>query len=43
MFLIYQGKQNGSVLITNKQYMEQFERTQILPVSKSTAKQQKIA
>jgi len=30
--ITYQGKQNGSVLLTNKWYLKQLERTQILPI-----------
>jgi len=38
--LTYQGKQNGSVLSTNNQCMEQLERTQILPMQNVWAAQQ---
>jgi len=38
---IYQGKHNGSVLLTNERYTEQLEQTQILPMAKCTAEQQK--
>ena len=33
---IYQGKHNGSVLLTNEQYTEQLEQTQIVPMEKCT-------
>ena len=38
--IIYQGKHNGSVLLTNKWYTEQLEWTQILPMAKCIGEQQ---
>ena len=41
--LTYQGKQNGNVLLTNNQCMEQLERTQILPMAKCMGRTANIA
>ena len=41
--ITYQGKQNGSVLLTNKQCMEQLEQTQILPHTKCTCQTANIS
>ena len=38
--IAYQGKHNGSVLLTNEQYTEQLEQTQILPIKNVRAAQQ---
>ena len=39
--ITYQGKQNGSVLLTNKQCTEQLKWKQILFIAKYTGEQQK--
>ena len=38
--ITYQGKPNGSVLLTNEWFTEQLEWTQILPMTKCTGEQQ---
>jgi len=40
--MTYQGKHNGSALLTNERYMEQLEQTQILPMTKCIGEQQKL-
>ena len=39
--ITYQGKQNGSAILTNKRCMEQLEQTQFLVMAKYTGEQQK--
>jgi len=41
--ITYQGKQNGSILLTNKQCTEQLEQTQILSMAKCMSRTASIA